>query len=295
MTTNLATPDDVLVVAARIAGLDAVGADMIRDGSNVMYLLRGGVVARVGRPGTQDTAYREVLISQWLTKSGLPAVRAMVDVPQPVVVNERPVTWWTQLPVHRPATPAELGAVLRRFHALPVPGNLDLPEHDPFARLDDRIAQAPGLDQDDQTWLTRHLAKLYGSYQQLPANGSMGVIHGDAWQGNVAVPDTGPPILLDLEMVSIGRREWDLIQIAVDYTDFARISADDYRAFVAAYGGHDVTTTPAYRLLADIQELRWVCFALSKADTRTDAAREARHRIACIRGDLPRPWSWTAF
>lgn len=295
MTTNLTTPHDVVAAAARIAGLDIAGAEVIRDGSNVMYQLADRVVARVGRPGTEDAARREVLVSQWPTKAGLPVVQALGAFPQPVVINGRPVTWWTQLPEHRPATPAELGAVLRTFHAVPEPGGLGLPVHDPFANLDDRIAQAPGLSKEDRTWLTHHLTTLRQSYQRLPANGSTGVIHGDAWQGNVAVPESGPPILLDLEMVSIGRREWDLIQIAVDCTDFARISANDYSAFVTAYGGYDVITTPSYRLLADIQELRWVCFALSKTNTRADAPSEARHRIACIRGDRPRPWSWTAF
>ncbi|RSM50918.1 aminoglycoside phosphotransferase family protein [Amycolatopsis balhimycina DSM 5908] len=284
----------MLSASARIVGLDAAGADLIRDGSNAMYRLPGGVVARIGRPGSRDTARREVLVSQWLIESGLPVVQALPDLPQPAMVNDRPVTWWALLPPHRPATPAELGAVLRTFHALPVPKVPNLPAHDPFANLDPRIADASGLDDGDRAWLRGHLSQLRQRYQHLTVNGPDRVIHGDAWQGNIAVPDSGPPILLDLEMVSLGRREWDLIQLAVDYTDFARITTDDYRSFVAAYGGYDVTTVPSYRTLADIQELRWVCFALSKSDARPEAADQARHRIACIRGDLPRPWSWAA-
>ncbi|PFG50462.1 phosphotransferase family enzyme [Amycolatopsis sulphurea] len=294
VTANLTTADGVLSAAARIAGLDVTGADLIRDGSNVMYRLPGGVVARIGRPGSQDTAEREVLVSRWLTISGLPVVQALANVPQPVVIGGRPVTWWKLLPAHRPATPAELGAVLRSFHELPAPEELKLPEHDPFAHLDQRITDAPGVDDGDRAWLRGHLAQLRQRYRDLIAPGPDGVIHGDAWQGNVAVPDSGPPILLDLEMVSLGRREWDLIQIAVDYTDFARISPEEYRSLVTAYGGYDVTTAPGYLTFADIQELRWVCFALSKADARQDAADQARHRIACLRGDLPRPWSWDA-
>jgi hypothetical protein len=294
VTANLTTADDVLSAAARIAGLDVTGADLIRDGSNVMYRLPGGVVARIGRPGSQDTAEREVLVSRWLTKSGLPVVQALADVPQPVVARGRPVTWWRLLPAHRSATPAELGAVLRSFHALLVPEEPKLPEHDPFAHLDRRITDAYGLDIDDRAWLQGHLAELRRRYRDLAVPGPDGVIHGDAWQGNVAVPGSGSPILLDLEMVSLGHREWDLVQIAVDHTDFARITPEEYRSFVAAYGGYDVTSAPGYRTFADVQELRWVCFALGKADTRPDAADQARHRIACIRGDVPRPWSWAA-
>jgi len=294
VTANLTDADSVLSAAARIAGLDAAGANLIRDGSNAMYRLSDGVVARIGRPGSQDTARREVLVSQWLTESGLPVVQALPDLPQPAMVNDRPVTWWALLPPHGPATPAELGAVLRTLHALPVPKVPNLPAHDPFANLAHRIADGPGLDDGDRAWLRGHLSQLRHRYQDLTVDGPDRVIHGDAWQGNIAVPDSGPPILLDLEMVALGRREWDLIQLAVDYTDFARITTDDYRSFVAAYGGYDVTTVPSYRTLADIQELRWVCFALSKSDARPEAAAQARHRIACIRGDLPRPWSWAA-
>lgn len=228
-------------------------------------------------------------------QSGLPVVQALTTVPQPVVVKERPVTWWVLLPEHRPATPAELGSVLRALHALPKPDRLDLPMFDPFAGLDQRINETSGLNRSDRTWLAQHLAELRVRYRERPLNEPRHVIHGDAWQGNVAVPESGPPILLDLENVSVGCRDSDLVQIAVDYTDFARLTTSDYCSFVTTYGGYDLTTTPGYRTLADIQELRWVCFVLNKSDTSTGAARETRHRIACLRGDTPRPWSWTAF
>jgi aminoglycoside phosphotransferase (APT) family kinase protein len=120
------------------------------------------------------------------------------------------------------------------------------------------------------------------------------VIHGDAWQGNVAVSGSGTSTLLDLEHVSIGHRQWDLVPLAVDYVDFARLTADDYETFVRSYG-HDVTGEPEFRLLADIQELRWVGFVLSKAGANPAASREARHRVACLRGDVPKPWTWAAF
>jgi hypothetical protein len=101
-------------------------------------------------------------------------------------------------------------------------------------------------------------------------------------------------VLLDLEAVCAGPVEWDLVSVAVDFTDFARISAADYRSFVAAYG-LDVTTTPEYRLLADIQELRWTAYVIGKAAHDTAAAGEAAHRLACLRGEIPRPWTWNPY
>lgn len=91
----------------------------------------------------------------------------------------------------------------------------------------------------------------------------------------------------------MSRPEWDLIQIASDQTDFDRLSEADYLAFVDAYAA-DVTTHPAFRLLADIHELRWTVFALSRSGTNESAAGQVRHRLACIRGEFARPWRWDA-
>jgi hypothetical protein len=44
--------------------------------------------------------------------------------------------------------------------------------------------------------------------------------------------------------------------------------------------------------VADIYELRWVCFALSRAESDSNTRTEADHRIACLRGEIPRPWTW---
>jgi Phosphotransferase enzyme family len=277
-----------------MAGLDSTAADLIRDGSNVMYRLAGPVVARIGRPGSRATAEREIRVSQWLSQVGVAATRPLADVEQPIMVGDRPVTWWELLPEHRTATPAELGVALRALHALPVPDDLTLPLFDPFADLDQRIAQVTGISHDDLAWLADHLAALRDRYDELRLGTPRHVIHGDAWQGNVVVPEHGALILVDLEHMSVGHREWDLVPLAVDHVDFARLTADDYGAFVRAYG-HDVTIATEFRVLAGIQELRWVCFVLSKSDTSSAASQEAQHRIACLRGQVPRPWSWTAF
>jgi hypothetical protein len=100
--------------------------------------------------------------------------------------------------------------------------------------------------------------------------------------------------VLDLDKLSLGRPEWDLVQLAVDYTDFARVPDADYLSFVNAYGGCDVTTRPDFRVFADIQEPRWVGFALERACASKSAVGQANHRIACLRGAVPRPWQWEA-
>jgi hypothetical protein len=63
---------------------------------------------------------------------------------------------------------------------------------------------------------------------------------------------------------------------------------------VSAYG-LDVTATPEYRLLADIQELRWTAYVIGKAAHDDAAAGEVAHRLACLRGEIPRPWTWNPY
>jgi len=284
----------VLAAAGRKAGIAVEPAELLRDGSHALFTVPGGIVARVGRAASRARAHRELEVSAWLAASSVPVVEAMSGVEQPTLVDDRPVTWWRELPPHRPATPAELGAVLRTVHQLPIPTTPHLPPLDPFADFAERIANAGALPADDRSWLADHLTDLRNRWQHLPPGKPICVVHGDAWQGNVAVPDRGEPVVLDLEHFAIGPPEWDLIALAVDRTDFERIDQAEYTAFVDAYGGYDVTTWPGYRTLADILELRWVCFALAKASTDRVAADQARHRIACLRGEIPRSWRWTA-
>lgn len=289
-------PRDLLTAAGRIAGVSTAEATLIRDGTNVIYETAGGVVARVGPAGSQSVAARQIQASRWLAGVGIPVVRAIDEIVQPTVVGNRPVTWWVKVPDHRHATPAELGAVLGRLHALDIPESPAFPVVDPFDGLNESITGGIALPVDDRTWL-RHLAdRLRVEYAALLPDLSPCVIHGDAWQGNVVVPRSGgAPVLLDLDHVGIGPREWDLVSLAVDHTDFARITDAEYHAFVDAYGGYDMTGWPGYRTLATIRELRWTAFVLGKTAASREASREARHRVACLRGEIRRPWSWSAF
>jgi Ser/Thr protein kinase RdoA (MazF antagonist) len=289
-------PRQVLAAAGRKAGVPTAEATLIRDGTNVLYQLAGDVVARVGPPGSRLAADRQVRASHWLAEAGISVVRALDDLDQPTVVGDRPVTWWVRLPDHRPATPAELGAVLARLHAVDLPQPTGIPPVDPFEGLHETIVDGTVLPEKDRAWLCSLAKRLRREYMALVPELPQGVIHGDAWQGNVVVPRvSGVPVLLDLDHIGIGPREWDLVSLAVDYTDFARITYSDYQDFVRAYGGYDMTTWPGYRTLATTRELRWTAFVLGKGHTDQKAADEARHRVACLRGEIHPPWSWSAF
>jgi aminoglycoside phosphotransferase (APT) family kinase protein len=282
----------VLREACRIAGLNAAHAELIRAGENSLYRLPGQIVARVSRQGQVAAAEKEVRVSRWLAAHGVPVVAALPELSQPVEVEGRAVTFWRELPPHRRGTTAELAELLRQLHALPAP-DFVLPPLEPFVRLKERISEAHWLPDDDRDWLLSLIAELETGYTTLPDGLPWCAIHGDAWSGNVAVTEHGPA-LLDLERFAFGPPEWDLTGVAVSYTTFGSVSAEEWQGFCARYG-YDVTRWNGFPVFCDIRELRKVTFAVQLAEHREDIAEQARYRIACLRGERgPRPWGWTS-
>ncbi|GAA3457996.1 phosphotransferase family protein [Saccharothrix longispora] len=282
----------VMHAAAVRAGLDATGAEVIRLGENDLYRLPGAVVARVARPGQDTAAGREVRVARWLEDGDVPAVRVLRDVKQPVVVQGRSVTFWHELPPHEHGTTIDVAVALRRFHALRPPNDFVLPELDPFVRLDERIRSASTLHDNDRTWLLGRVAELRQVYATLPPGLPRGVVHGDAWRGNVVRTHDGEVLLLDFERCALGPPEWDLVSTAVAHHTVHRLSTTEWSAYCDAYG-FDVTTWTGFNVLRDIRELRMTSMALQLATTSPNRYTEqAAHRLACLRGERgPRPWT----
>jgi hypothetical protein len=289
------TPDvaSALSRACAATRLDARAAEPIRIGENAIFRLPGGVVARISRPGQQAAARREVAVSRWLNASGIAAVAALAGIAQPVQVADRSVTFWEELPPHRPGTPAEVAGVLKRLHALPVPDDVPLGLLDPFVRLPERIRDAVTVPGDDRAWLRSRLAELQQSWAATIPGLPACIVHGDAWAGNVVAAGDGTMILLDLERCSTGPREWDLVSTAVKYVSFGLIDRGEYNQFCDTYGA-DVTTWDGFAVLRDIRELRMTCYIAQQAAASPSLAGETRLRIESLRGrNGPRPWAWT--
>jgi aminoglycoside phosphotransferase (APT) family kinase protein len=264
-------------------------------GENAIFAVGGGVIVRVSRTGQMGAATREVDMARWLKSNGISAVTPL-DVVQPIEVEGRPVTFWCELPEHRPGRPAEVARMLRALHDLVVPVEFTLGQLDPFVRLDERLSVADTISAADRAWLEVHLAELRQAMDALPVGRGACVVHGDAWAGNVVVTGSGDVVLLDLERCSWGPPEWDLVSTAMKWTSFASISMSEYRAFCRVYG-YDVTQWSGYDVLRDVRELRMCSYVLQLASAGVQGSRaEAEHRVRCLRGDRgPRPWRWTAF
>jgi Ser/Thr protein kinase RdoA (MazF antagonist) len=287
-------PRIALRSACAQVGIDPIGAEPIRMGENAIYRLPTRVIVRVARSGQAQSAAKEVAVARWLATEGIEAIEA-IDIEQPVVVENRAVTFWHELPDHRQGTLTEIASLLKRLHACTPPTTFKLPALAPFVRLAKRIDGASTLTPDDRDWLHRRLVHLQEAYRDLPHGLPLSVIHGDAWAGNVAATLDGRVVLLDLERCALGLPEWDLISTAVRYSSFGTIDGDQYGEFARVYG-YDVLTWSGFEVLRDIRELRVTCYAAQRAVEDPSARAEAARRVASLRGrNGERPWTdWNA-
>ena len=285
-------PLDALRQAASKARIDTSTIELIRAGENHIYRLPHRLVGRVARPGEAKSVERETVVARWLNASGINAVRP-IDIEQPIVIDDRAVTFWEELPPHRNGTVQEVAIILKRLHSLPIPAQLAGLRLTPFVRLNERIAEAKNITEEERHWLVDHLGDLRQRWSSRPTGAPECIVHGDAWSGNVINADGQGVTLLDLERCAVGPPEWDLASTAVRYTTFGTMGGDEYREYCTAYG-RDVTAWEGYELFRDIRELRVTCYAIQRARDDLTLADEAQLRVDCLRGNHgPRPWTWT--
>lgn len=284
-----------LQVAADTAGLTTEGAEIIKIGDNALYRLPDQVVARVSRPGRTTAAFKEIAVARWLERLEVPAVRALNTIEQPLRVEDRCITFWQELPLHRDATTGQVAAALRLLHTVPPPDHFSLPALDPFDGLVKRLDAASSINESERSWLTIQLNTLREDYRRFSDDRDRTcVVHGDAHGSNIVAVDDGSVVLLDFERMAIGPPEWDLVSIAVENDSTTWCTDDDYAEFVEGYG-EDVKKWPQYELVRSIRELRMTCYIAELASDQPAAREETTFRIDCLRGvHGRRPWPWKA-
>jgi aminoglycoside phosphotransferase (APT) family kinase protein len=278
--------------SAERCGLDPRGARLIRlFATAVYYLPAAGAVARIAPVTSAETVARlaaSVQAAQWLASIGFPTVESL-PVDQPVVGDGCAVTFWRYLPQEGPApTPADLGHLLRSLHQLDPPP-VPLPAYRPLVSFRWAIESSRAINEDDWTWLRNRCDQLLDAYDQLSFQLPGGMIHGDAWRGNL-LRDGNRVVLADWDAVSTGPREIDLIPTLQGI----RFGLPEHQrdAFIAAYG-HDIRSWPGYPVLRDIRELSTTSALLRDAPANAAAKRELQVRLCSFRsGNNQR---WTAF
>src|SRR5207253_2456049 len=105
------------------AGLDSRGARLIRFVNNGVFQLREHpvMVRIVLSPSFAYRAFNAVEAARWLAVHGIPAVRLLPGLDQPVRVGEHVATLWQHVPETGPVPGGrDLGELLRMMHSGPL-------------------------------------------------------------------------------------------------------------------------------------------------------------------------------
>jgi hypothetical protein len=287
----------VTTATGRLTGLPTADAELVKFTNNaVVRLPRAGVVLRIA--GSQEVRARVPVVlatARWLEVLGLPAVRLLPGVPQPIEPAGHLVTLWQA--VEQGETPVSgdaLAAVLREWHAIDAPPPAELPAWNLLAFVRRRVETCVGVEDDDLVFLREELARVEGLLDRsadLEPLVPPGVLHGDAFLGNV-VPSPAGPVICDFDGVSIGPREWDLVPVAVGASRFD-YTPGLHESFVRAYGV-DVTAWAGFPALRALRELQLVTSVLPTLEANPALRPQWRVRLDSLRrgGDSVR---WTPY
>lgn len=278
--------------ACQTAGFPCDDLELIRFGTNAVFEVRSARVAlRLRRPGTSPSEIeRQVAIASWLADSGFPVNRPAKgsSVLHEGLDGAVASFWeWIDNDPQERVDIRELGELLHRFHTLTeeCPTAADFPRWDAMAEIGKRIQ---GLEQANGEWPARSQLELMREWSretagelksvewQLPT----GLIHGDAHTGNVLAMRSGGGLLIDLDAIARGHREWDLVPTAVSRLRFHG-DADSISEFAAAYGFDLLSWSgwPAMRRLRELYMTSWLMTVASNSERRA----EVNHRMDCLR------------
>ena len=285
-----AVAPSALQQAAEQCGLDARRTRLIRLFATAVYHLPAAeAVARIAPVTSTDTVTQlatSVNVTQWLARTGFPTVEPL-PVDQPVTSHGCAITFWQYLPQNGP-TPgvAALGHLLRWLHRLGSPP-ASLPTYRPLGSVRHAIESSRAIDEGERAWLRQRCDQLLDAYDRLSFPLQAGMIHGDAWLGNL--PRDGRRVVLaDWDAVSIGPREIDLIP-TVQAPRFG-LPEHQRHAFIAAYG-HDIRSWDGYPVLRDIRELSTTSALLRDGHADEGARRELQVRLESLRADDNHRWT----
>lgn len=263
-------------------GIDPGVVELVRVGTRAVFrLAENRILARVTTSPHRDVAEHEIAVARWLGKAGVP-----VDQPWSASgVYESSglvVTLWRARDGDW-GTTRELAAVLRLLHEVPPAPVPPLGSLDPFPEMRRRLGGAEVLGEPDRAQLLALVDAAEHDVRRLHFELDAGVIHGDASVGNLLRSDDGELVLFDLESVSLGPREWDLVITAV-YQELGWHTGAEYDVFADTYG-FDIRSWAGYPVLAAAQRLRMVCWLAGKAHAGDPhAIEELRHRVDDVLG-----------
>ncbi|MBL7502095.1 aminoglycoside phosphotransferase family protein [Frankia sp. CNm7] len=288
-----------LAAICAVAGLDDTDAVALKLTVNSVYRLpRAAAVVRIATsPAMTHRIPKVIRVARWLEAAGVPAVRLFPGVPAPVTAGGARATVWVDetaradegtLASTAPRA-ADLGAALRRLHALEPPRPA-LPDWDPLDDARRRISDAEGLPAADRDFLEELLDRVATDLRAVRYRLPTAVVHGDAHLGNLIRAPDGRVLLCDFDSVSVGPAEWDLVPVAVGALRFGH--PPSRHAELAAAYGVDVTRWDGFGALRAVRELKLVTSVLPILASSPTVAAQFRVRLASLRaGDQTIRWA----
>lgn len=287
--------------ACTATGLNPGGARLIHHYSSAIYLLPAhNAVARVtrGRDAAERVG-RSQAVTRWLAREHqFPATQPLDDT-GPVIVKGAVVSFWAYYPQPLdgpPLTSAHLAAVLRLLHQGGVPP-ITMSAWVPLEALEATIEVtqlSAVLTSDERAWIRKRIGELREAISGLEWPLGSGLIHGDAWAGNLlysAGVARGGVVLGDWDWVSLGPREVDLIptwHAAVRYGKGPGWVSD----FTSRYG-YDLAGWDGYPVLMAMRDLVQLSGPIYRAGGAERYRRALRQRLDGLRADDTSA-TWTA-
>jgi aminoglycoside phosphotransferase (APT) family kinase protein len=247
------------------------------------------VVVRIARSADRlQRVQRELCVARWLASEAVPAVHVFEKIGQPLLVDDRPVTFWRTVTGGDPVpTHVDLARLLAAFHHAP-DCPCDLANFDPLRPSESRLRKAEGVEPEDRDFLGGRCAALNDQLRHLTFALPPGPIHGDAHTSNL-LTDRGQVVLLDFESAAIGPREWDLLPTAIGVERYGR-PEHQYREFADTYG-FDVRAWPGYPVLREVRELTMTTWIMQNIGESAAIAAEFVLRVQSLRErDFARAW-----
>lgn len=292
--------DDALKIACRHNDLNSAGARLIHHYSNAVYLLPAvPAIARIAVGADPARLRANQTVTGWLAQEGF-AATAPLDGAELVEVDEvTTASFWTYYPQPAqteaaPLTSGHLGNLIRSLHDIGQPPATHLTEWRGLESLERALSSAAAhtaLSTQDRDWLSRRITDMRAELADLTWPLGLGLIHADAWAGNLlwdVSQSPRQPILCDWDSLSYGPREVDLIPT---WHAAVRYGRDEswIQAFVAQYG-YDLRDWNGYGALLTMRDLAQLPGPIRRSASSPHAAA-LHQRLTAIRSDdRTSPW-----
>lgn len=276
-------------------GVNPTDLRLITHYSNAVVLIpHEHAVARVaiGRHDPEQIR-RSLSITRWLrAHHGFSTVVPLGELDLVEVSPTVSVSFWEHLPQPDPPKTfdsADLARLLKQLHSIP-PGPHNLAPWEPLTSLEEALSgeSAEFLAEPERRWLTDQIAVIRGSFAGHEWPLGAGLIHGDAWLGNLlsAAPS---PTLGDWDRVAYGPREVDLVPTWHATRRYGRDRSWTDR-FVSQYG-YDLSASPRFADLMTMRDLAQIPGPLRRAPHSDKHAGALRQRLGdLLAGDVSSSW-----